>query len=332
MINKQLKRIMAMFLVVALMIGLVPFQCLDIKAYASTSLDEMRVRAEAIVNYTWTPSQDIATWNGNKYNGKTYFPAGVPVKGIPYTLFTSEVVNWSLRSLSEYKEVASSNYSATKYCRSVSATRSGPVYGSCCADMICEIFGGYFMNGYTMRYHNVGDVRWSSYADTTRNVPVSNIVAGDALSDPDGYHIIWVGEVTSSSLVIYEQTPPVAHKITLSKSSVDSNGYLRYGGKTYNIVTKCKNYTPVTHTCDTNYGKDFTAYLKNPDTNHRVYLSDHTLHPTSYVNGPEPVTIHEVYKDGCCKFTYILDNGQNRTAYGKIDWFKSTGASSIITS
>ena len=218
--------------------------------YSDTSLSAMRSRAEAIVNYTWTPTSNITTWNGNSYNGKTYFPAGTTVKGVPYTLFTSEVVSWSLCSLEQYKTKASSNYSATAYCVSVGATRSGPVYGSCCADLVCEVFGGNFMNGSSPRYHNVGMKR-SEYATTTTNVKISDIRAGDAISNTSATHIMWVGEVTDTQMVIYEQTPPVARKVTINKAScTNSNGYFTYGGSVYNIVTKSNAFslTPPEHT------------------------------------------------------------------------------------
>lgn len=233
---------------------------LGIKAKAAdTSLEAMRSRAEAIVNYTWTPAQRIYTWNGNSYNGKTYFEAGETVKGVPYTLFTSEVVSWSLLSLEQYKSKAASNYSATANCVSVGASRTGPVYGSCCADLICEVFGGKFMNGSSMRYHNVGAIENSDYGTTTYNVPISKIEAGDALSNTKGTHIIWVGEVTDTQLVIYEQTPPVARKVTVNKSSsTNSSGYFVFGGLVYNIVTKSNEFSGSSSTHTHSYTSSVT--------------------------------------------------------------------------
>ena len=213
-------------------------------SYSSTTYEAMLARAEAIVNYTWTPSQDIATWNGNRYNGLTYFPAGSTVVGEPYTLFTSEVVSWSLCSLEQYTTKAGSNYSATAYCNSVSATRTGPVYGSCCADLVCEVFGGNFMNGDNPRYHNVAAIRNSSYGTTIHDQKMSDIKAGDALSDaPNHYHIIWVGNVTDTEITIYEQTPPVARKVVLNKAEhTDANGYFVYGDKQYSVITRSNSF------------------------------------------------------------------------------------------
>ena len=61
-----------------------------VRSTTETTLSAMRARAEALVNYKWTPSKKISTWNGNSYNGKNYFPAGSTVTGVPYTLFTWE--------------------------------------------------------------------------------------------------------------------------------------------------------------------------------------------------------------------------------------------------
>lgn len=205
-----------------------------------TRLTEMYARAEAIVNYKWTPSSNIQTWNSSNYNGKTYFPAGSTVTGVPYTLFTYEVVSGgSLCSLSQYKAVAAKNYSATAYCNSVDARRTGPVYGSCCADLVSEVFGGSFMNGNSPRYHSVSGIWNSSYGTTLHNKKWSDIRAGDALSDENHQHIIWVGAISDTSIVIYEQTPPVAVKKTLNKSScTNSAGYFIYNGVPYSAITR----------------------------------------------------------------------------------------------
>ena len=222
--------------------------------YSSTTLEAMTARAEAIVNYRWTPTQDIATWNDNAYNGLNYFPAGSTVVGEPYTLFTSEVVSWSLCSLEQYANVASSNYSATAYCNSTSATRTGPVYGSCCVDLVCEVFGGSFMNGSNTRYHNVSAIRNSDYATTITGQKMADIKAGDAVSDTTKAHIIWVGNVTDTQITIYEQTPPVARKVVLNKASyTDANGYFVYGGKQYSVITRSNAANSEIGTNSTNY-------------------------------------------------------------------------------
>ena len=229
------------------------------KKAAGITLAEMTARAEAIVNYAWTPSQNITTWNSNKYNGLTYFPAGQTVKGMPYTLFTSEVVSQSLCSLERYKTLASSNYSATKYCNSVGATRTGPVYGSCCADLVCEVFGGNFMSGSSPRYHSVTYIKNSSYGTTTSNVPISQLRPGDAVSDTAVTHILWIGAVTDTQITFYEQTPPIARKVTVNKAScTNSNGYFVYGGHVYNIVTRSKEYVETDYL---NSGEDFYAFI-----------------------------------------------------------------------
>ncbi|MGN0473560.1 MAG: Ig domain-containing protein, partial [Acutalibacteraceae bacterium] len=209
----------------------------DAASVTSASLADMRARAESIVNYEWTPSQDIATWNGNSYNGSTYFKAGTTVKGMPYTLFTSEIVGDSLLSLAQYKNVASQNYSVTKYCNSVGATRTGPVYGSCCATFVSEVFGGSFMSGSNPRYDSVKGIEGSAYANHITNAKAEQIQAGDALSKSG--HIIWIGEVTDSSFVVYEQTPPIARKVVVSKSSsINSSGYFVYDGSVYKTITR----------------------------------------------------------------------------------------------
>lgn len=294
---------------------------------ANVSLEEMRARAEAIVNYEWIPSQDIAVWNENPYNGLMYFPQGEVIKGMPYTLFTSEIVSWSLCSLTQYDRVASVNYSTTAYCASVDATRTGPVYGSCCADFVSEVFGGDFMYGESTRYCNVGSIQQSPYGTTTYNVKANDIVAGDALSNTKGSHIVWVGEVTDTHFVIYEQTPPVARKVTVSKDSVNSDGYLVYDGLIYSIVTKNNAYTGESENPELieddryDFLTEFKAY-PCVDNNFEVKKSDLTtrfgeIYTTDYC------TIHKIYTNGWCQVTFPLDSGGARTAYTPITNFIS---------
>ncbi len=214
-----------------------------VRSTTETTLSAMRARAEALVNYKWTPSKKISTWNGNSYNGKNYFPAGSTVTGVPYTLFTWEFNVRSLCSLNQYKAVASKNYSDTTYCNSVGATRTGPVYGSCCADLVSEVFGGSYMSGDTIGIHSVGGHWKSELGTTVKNQKMSDIRPGDAVSDSGQHHIIWVGYVTDSTITIYEQTPPVAVKKVLNKSQyTDAYGNFIYNGATYNVITRSKAF------------------------------------------------------------------------------------------
>lgn len=199
----------------------------------------MLARAEAAVNYEWVPTQDIAVWNENPYNGKMYFPAGETVKGVPYTLFFSEIGVDSLLSLEEFKDKVDINYSTTAYCNSVGAMRTGPVYGSCCATFVSEVFGGSFVNGNSPRYDSVYKIINSGHCETYYNVKASDIEPGDALSNISGSHIIWVGEVTDTYITIYESTPPVARKATLYfDTNVFADGYLHYGDSSNEKSTK----------------------------------------------------------------------------------------------
>ena len=204
----------------------------------SANLSDMRARADAITDYVWTPTSDIETWKSSLYNGAAVFPKGVPVKGMPYTLFLWEVVKDSTLSLEEYKKVADKNYSTRAKCVSTNREyRTGPVYGSCCATFVSEVFGGYFMAGTNPRFDSVNKIESCEYARHYTSVKASGIKPGDALSTKG--HIIWVADVTDEALLIYEQTPPVAHKVVLPKSEfVNEKGYLYYKGSTYSTVSR----------------------------------------------------------------------------------------------
>lgn len=288
----------------------------------------MLSRAEAAVNYEWIPTQDIAVWNENPYNGKMYFTAGEKVKGVPYTLFFSEIGVDSLLSLEEFKNKVDINYSTTAYCNSVGAMRTGPVYGSCCATFVSEVFGANFVNGNSPRYDSVYKIINSGHCETYYNVKAIDIEPGDALSNISGSHIIWVGEVTDTYITIYESTPPVARKVTLYfDSNVFADGYLHYGDSSneksniYNVVSKSNELSISAYELDKKYEKygSFKAYPCVTE-NFEVFKSDLVTHGGKIYTS-DYCTIYEVYTNGWCKVNFPLDSGGTRTAYTQISNF-----------
>ena len=253
----------------------------EANAAKSMSLSSMRARAEAIVNYEWTPSHDMATWNGSVYEGSTVFKAGKKVKGMPFTLFTSEVVKWGMVTLSKYKTVASSNYSVTRACKSKNgASRTGPVYGSCCASFVSEVMGGEVGSGSYMGI-SVPAIQKCKYATHKKYALAKDLKAGDAF-DKDS-HVIWIGDVTDKYFVIYEQTPPVAQKVVVEKSAVTgANGRFYYKGCMYKTITRFKltdtaaiTSAPVASTASKYYAENANVRVKwNNVVNASYYLVD----------------------------------------------------------
>ena len=240
-------------------------------AAATGSLASMRIRAEAIINYEWTPSRDIRTWNNSYYKGATVFYAGKPVKGMPFTLFTSEVVKKSLLTLSEYKSVASSNYSATANCKSKhNESRTGPVYGSCCASFASEVMGGSWLG------NNVSSIKNSKSASHVTNAYAKNVRVGDILDI--GSHVIWIGDITDEYYVIYEQTPPVARKVLLKKSEArDAAGRFCYHApytsiSRYNLKdTNLSVSAPAAYSTARYYAENASGVVKWPNVTYASY-------------------------------------------------------------
>lgn len=289
---------------------------------------QMLERAEAIVNYEWVPSQNIEVWNENPYNGLMYFPAGETVKGMPYTLFTDEVVSDSLLSLAQFKEVANVNYSATAACKSASnyAERTGPVYGSCCATFVSEVFGGDFMYGNNPRYDGVRQIKNSPYSTTISEATVDQIQPGDALSNEDGGHIVWVGAVSDTDITIYEQTPPIAQKRVIEKSSVTSDGYLiiptAWGTyPVYTYITR-SNELLQSQSGDYNTSAKYSTPIRAYTVNTGKTLVCNGINGTDKVNkiyDTDLCTIDALYESGWCHVTFPLDNTGGRTDSGFIE-------------
>lgn len=237
------KNLVSVFLIIFILIGTISVSNVmgvtqrnittKSSTYSGTSLTDMRNRAEAIVNYEWIPQNDIATWNySQRDNGTTFFFTGETVKGVPYTQHNGN-------SLEQYKNLTSEN-------RTYNA---GPLYGSCCADFVCEVFGGDFMDGNNVKYRQVWQFMDSTYTETSYDQTIDKIKPGDALiwindNDQERKHIIWVGDVTDTTITIYEQTPPVARKVIADKVT-DSNGYFKYADLVYRIITRSKAFSDV---------------------------------------------------------------------------------------
>lgn len=321
MCMKRLKR--ASFVIILTVI------CLNssISALSSDITDdlfsEMFARAEAIVNYEWIPTQDIEVWNENPSNGKMYFPAGESVIGMPYTLFSWEFGFDSLLSLEQFKRKETSNYSTTAYCSSVSATRTGPVYGSCCATFVSEVLGGSFMSEGNPRYDNCTDIENSKYGTTTYNVKMSDFQPGDAIINTSRGHIMWVGATDSNSVTIYEQTPPVARRVVVSKTSITSEGYMSYRGNIYNIVTKSNELIGSNDDQfdrSNKYSLPIKAYTINTGKTY-VYDSINGNTKANKIYDTDLCTITKLYENGWCYVLFPLDAGGTDSGYVRTSVF-----------
>ena len=211
-------------------------------AVPTGSFQEMQDRAEEIVSFEWIPSSRIDVWNENPYNGNMYFEAGEVVRGVPYTLFASELGFRSMVTLQEYKALADKNYSVTRFCKAVWEMRTGPVYGSCCATFLCEVLGGNFLREDGLpRYSSVGPLARDSHM-TSRKVKADEILPGDVLYDKDWSHIVWVGSVTEKTITVYEQTPPIARATTIPLSDVTEDGYLILRDHVYAFASRSNSF------------------------------------------------------------------------------------------
>ena len=306
-----------------------PLICFALKEEESEIFIQMLERAEAIVNYEWIPNQNMDVWNENPYNGKMYFEGGKTVIGMPYTLFSYELGFDSLLSFSQFKFKENQNYSTTAYCSSVGDTRTGPVYGSCCATFVSEVLGGSFMNEGNPRYDYVTGIQNSPYGTTYRNVTIDNLKPGDAISNTVSSHIMWVGAIDDTTLTIYEQTPPVARKVVVDKASaVDANGYFVYGGKIYNIVTKSNDLIGTmddSFALSNKYPLPINAYTISTGKTF-VYDSINGNKKANKIYHTDLCRITKVYENGWCYVYFPLDVGGSDSGYVKINEFFDFGS------
>ncbi|MBQ9413709.1 MAG: dockerin type I repeat-containing protein, partial [Clostridia bacterium] len=208
-------------------------------------------------------------------------------------------------------------------------------YGSCCATFVSEVFGGSFMNGANPRFDGVYTLRNSSYALTTYSVKAVDLQPGDAVSNPDSAHIVWIGDVTDTDFVVYEQTPPVARKILVPKTSVDENGYLTisYDGKAkvFNVVTKSRDAAaPETYELSKTYAAPIKAYTINTG---KTLVMDRVGGNAKYnkIYDTDICTIDEIYENGWCHVVFPLDAGGEDDGYVTFDTFLAGAALDTAT-
>lgn len=185
------------------------------------SENTMLARAEKMINVPWEAKSTFPKWNSkdNFIKGITYF-------GMPYTLFGFGY------KYDTWKNNSDSNTGVTGYVPGY-GTRTGPKYGSCCADFVSEVFGlpSHQRSCYGLK------TNCPDYLETItgEKAKAQYIKTGDAILNSG--HVMWVGGVSGNELTVYEQAPPQAHKITLSTTkNITSDGYILWGKKYDTIV------------------------------------------------------------------------------------------------
>lgn len=145
----------------------------------------------------------------------------------------------------------------------------------------------------------------------------------------DGISIMHVGLVENESYSLEGNLDGSSYLTSTVKRKALTASYSHGSGhSTSNYVKRIyvrPNYSGLTtHTADTSFGTDFTAYPKAKITAENIFNAYHSqIDSTSWIGTSDKCTIHEVYTDGCCKVTYPLDAGGTKTVYSKISLFNT---------
>ncbi|MBE6737715.1 MAG: hypothetical protein E7566_03550 [Ruminococcaceae bacterium] len=111
--------------------------------------------------------------------------------------------------------------------------------------------------------------------------------------------------------------PHLHFGLYLNGSKVYPESYIKTATG-YFIVTQ-------THTVDSSYGTNFTAYPKAKITAEKIFDANHNqISSTAWIGTSDQCTIHEVYTDGCCLVSYPLESGGTKTVYSEISLFDFT--------
>ncbi len=191
------------------------------------SENSMLARAEKMINVPWEAKSTFPKWNSANNN----FIKGTTYYGMPYTLFGFGY------TYDAWKANSDNNIGITGDVPGY-GTRTGPKYGSCCADFVSEVFGlpNHQRSCYGLK------VNCPDYLETItgEKAKAQYIQTGDAIVNVGNGHVMWIGGVSGSELTVYEQTPPQAHKITLSTTkNITTDGYI-FWGKKYDTIVRPK--------------------------------------------------------------------------------------------
>ena len=195
--------------------------------------------------------------------------------------------------------------------------------------VIYKIFGKNSSGGYrswnyagvsTSGMKTLGSI--TSFSSSNVKNLLSSAKCGDVLQfNTTKQHSMIIYSVDSSGVTIYDCNWD--NNCGIRKTHV---GFGTWSGRNSSKLTllRSDNYPIQTHTVDSSYGKNFTAYPKAKITAGNIFDANHNqISSTAWIGTSDKCTIHEVYTDGCCKVTYPLDSGGTRTVYSKISLFNT---------
>ena len=228
----------------------------------------MLARAEKMVTVTWVPKYSFNMWNSSEE-----FKAGQQYMGMPYTL-------WGYGyTYDAWKEHAEDNTTISGYASNY-GERSGPKYGSCCADFVSEVLALPVHSRNCDGIKNQIDYLETLTEDDAKS---SNVRPGDVLWNSS--HVMWVGSVDGDTITIYEQTVPLAHKFNFSISNDSYNGYVYHGYEVFDTILRP---TAKLLSLPDNQNIDTTSSIKDDWVykGNKIYgaYSDQALTDKEYIN------------------------------------------------
>lgn len=228
----------------------------------------MLARAEKMIAVTWVPKYSFKKWNSSDE-----FKAGQQYMGMPYTL-------WGYGyTYDAWKKHAEDNITFSGYASNY-GERSGPKYGSCCADFVSEVLALPTHSRNCSGIKNQVDYLETLTGEKAKS---SNIKSGDVLWNSS--HVMWVGNVDGDTITIYEQATPVAHKFNFSISNDSYNGYVYHGYEVFDTVLRP---TAKLLSLPDNQNIDTTSSIKDDwiYKGNKIYgaYSDQALTDKEYIN------------------------------------------------
>jgi len=237
--NMVRKKLLCIALIISIVLATFPTTSASTYAdvayatHATGSLTQGQInivmRARQVYEFEWTPLRNVVKWGGN-----SFFPAGVPVKGLPYGMPAENAYVPLRTSFAEFLAAVNDSNSLL-YTSRATRTRVAPYYSLDCSAFVSWAWG-------LESRHMTGALPGVSH-NLGRNM--QNIQVGDALNK-SGVHVVLVTDVQHGgsgeivSMDILELNPPQAiftrygHGGTRPLNDVSrrylSNGYsiLRY--------------------------------------------------------------------------------------------------------
>lgn len=198
-----------------------------LNSYSKNDRKKTLKKAKAMLEMTWTPSQDLIGWNKDDY-----FKKNIKVKGMPYSQTINQVDEIQFKSA--IKNYKNNNF----YSPYINGKNSMPRYGNDCSGFLCIAWGIDRTNTWNLVtdltngvYKKVGTYSIKNPSVEELKLAYKKLQGGDAMLRGGHTFLIASNNVNKSEVIAYEQTTMKAREVIFTYDSMANGKYMPFTKK-----------------------------------------------------------------------------------------------------